>query len=226
MSAFVISRLSLSGTVYDTDLITEKIDVLSRFNQQDTSILILSDDSVSPEAVDANVLANLVFAQDNIARRMKEADFDPGSIDIIAEIIDPKHYDVVSAYSIRNVVISNRYISKMITQIGEKDALFDFYTDILAYDDGTSQEYKSKEVYIKKASSFFHTLPPACSALELIRAIFDASVDPALPPTRRNPTLLLGLVNKAGEMTLFSGDLSKIQVCIEEGDKLIVFSNH
>lgn len=217
---------TIVGTVYDNEMISEIIDKMSRASSEDTSILILSDDRVSNEAVDANVLANLVFAQDQIQRRQREEHFDPGSIDIIAEIIDPKHYDVVSTYSVRNVVISNRYISKMITQIGEKDALFDFYTDILSYDEGNEEQYESKEIYIKKASQLFHALPPACSVGRLIRGIYTASIDPSLPPRKRNPTLLLGIVKGSGDMILFSGDQTKTDVQIEEDDKLIVFSNH
>ena len=214
------------GTVYDNEMITEFIDHMSRANEEDTSILILSDDQVPGDAVDANVLANLVFAQDQIRRRMQEKDFDPGSIDIIAEIIDPKHYDVVSTYSVRNVVISNRYISKMITQIGEKDALFDFYTDILSYDEEDAVQYKSKEIYIKKASQLLNRMPPPCTVGQLIRGIYEASIDPSLPPKKRNPTLLLGVVKADGEMILFSGDQNKTSIQIEEQDKLIVFSNH
>lgn len=216
---------TVEGTVYDNDLISELIEELSRLKKEDISILILSDDTVPRDSLDANVLANLVFAQDNIGRRMQESEFDPGSIDIIAEIIDPKHYDVVSSYSVRNIVISNRYISKMITQLGEKDALFDFYADILTYDDN-SVENQSKEIYVKEASRFFKTLPPACRADELIRAIFEASVDASLPPEKINPTLLMGIVKKNGEMMLIGGDQSRIEISIEPSDKLIVFANH
>ena len=217
---------TIVGTVYDTDVITRAVDKLSRENAEDTSVLILSDDLMSNEMTDANVLANLVFAQANIKKRMEEPDFDPGSVDIIAEIIDPKHYDVVSTYSVRNVVISNRYISKMITQIGEKDALFELYCDILSYDEDNSLEYESKEIYIKKVTRFFKTLPPPCTASDLIRAVFAATSDPALPRKQRNPTLVLGYVKADGEMILFSDDQTKIEVRIEEKDKLIVFSNH
>jgi tRNA(Ile)-lysidine synthase TilS/MesJ len=43
----------------------------------------------------------------------------------------------------------------MITQIGEKEALFEFYKDILTYDIDTTGGYESKEVYAKKVSAFF-----------------------------------------------------------------------
>lgn len=43
----------------------------------------------------------------------------------------------------------------MITQIGEKEALFEFYKDMLTYVADVSDGYKSKEVYAKKVSNFF-----------------------------------------------------------------------
>ncbi len=100
-------------------------------NDEDTSILILSDDMATSDNIDANALANLVYVQDMINRKKKEnPDFNEESIDVIVEIIDPKHHDIVNSYCVNNVVISNRYISKMITQIGEKEAIYEFYTDI------------------------------------------------------------------------------------------------
>ena len=218
---------TVAGTVYDTELITKTIENFSSSNAEDTSILILSDDTVANEEVDADVLANLVYAQDLIKMRAeKDPDFDRESIDIVAEILDPKHHDVVSAYSVDNIVISNRYISKMITQIGEKDAMFNFYTDILAYDDDDEGGYQSKEIYAKKVSRFFRTIPAPCRADELIRAVYEASSDPSLPPEKHNPAMVLGYVKPGGKMVLFEGDQSKIWVELEERDKIIVFSNH
>ena len=117
--------------------------------------------------------------------RTNVPNFDTDSIDVIVEILNPKHYDLVSSYSVDNVIISNRYISKMVTQIGEKEAIFDFYNDILQYDDLDSQSYSSKEVYIKKVSTFFSELPGECTEEELIRAVWEASVHPARPDLLR-----------------------------------------
>ena len=115
-------------------------------NEEDVSVLILSDDLVSEDEIDAGMLTNLVYVQDIINDKVEaDPDFDAGSIDVIAEINDPKHHDVVSSYSVKNVVISNRYISKMITQIGEKEAIFEFYNDILTYDDD-EESFDSKEI--------------------------------------------------------------------------------
>ncbi len=222
---FVIATVAAS--IYDKDLICSTISRFVESNAEDTSVLILSDDMALNEDIDANALANLVYVQDIInTKKAADPTFDTESVDVIVEIIDPRHHDIVNSYSVNNVVISNRYISKMITQIGEKEALFDFYTDILTYDAEGSEGYQSKEIYTKKVSRLFNECPKPCTAAELIRAVYDASVDPTLPKERQNPTVALGYVKPGGRMILFEGDQANIYVSIEENDKLIVFSNH
>lgn len=222
---FVVETISAS--IYDQDIICSAIKRIVSSNTEDTSILILSDDKALNKDIDANALANLVYVQDIINEKIcSEVDFDKESIDVIVEIIDPKHHDIVNSYSVNNVVISNRYISKMITQIGEKEALFEFYKDMLTYDSDLSNGYQSKEVYAKKVSSFFDELPKPCTAAELIRAVYFASVSEKLPEEERYPTIALGYVKPGGNMVLFDGDQSKIHVKLTEKDKLIVYSVH
>lgn len=233
---------TVAADIYDRELICSTIGKIVDSNCEDTSILILSDDSALSEDIDANVLTNLVYVQDIINQNIaKDKNFKKESIDVIVEIIDPKHYDIVNSYSVNNVVISNRYISKMITQIGEKEALFDFYADILTYDENVDDGYKSKEIYTKKVvgtqhvlgsgssaetltDGLFKEMPKKCKADELVRAVYEASVDKSMPVI--NPTLTLGYVKKDGKMVLFSGDRSEITVELESTDKLVVFSNH
>ena len=223
---FVIK--TVAAELFEKDLICDSINEFLELNAEDVSVLILSDDLVTGDEVDAGMFANLVYVQDIIRDKVEaDPDFDVGSIDVIAEINDPKHHDVVSSYSVKNVVISNRFISKMITQIGEKDAIFDFYQDILEYDDDDSKDgYDSKEVYVKKAKDFFAGLPTDCTADKLIRGVFDASCDPEIPLEKQNVSVLLGIVKQSGEIQLFSGDQTMTDVMVGEKDKVIVFSNH
>ena len=222
---FVIK--TVAAELFEKDLICDSINEFLELNDEDVSVLILSDDLVPDEEVDAGTFANLVYVQDIIRDKVEaNPEFDVGSIDVIAEINDPKHHDVVSSYSVKNVVISNRFISKMITQIGEKDAIFDFYQDILKYDSDSSDGYESKEIYVKKAKDFFAGMPAECTADKLIRGVFDASYDPEIPAEKQNISIVLGIVDQDGEIKLFSGDQSKINVKVGEKDKLIVFSNH
>ena len=162
--------------------------------------------------------------QEIINRKKQEPDYRPGSIDVIVEIIDPKHHDIVNSYSVNNVVISNRYVSKMIAQIGEVDALFNFYSDILSYAD--DDESAGKEIYLKKVKDFFAEPPAPCTAAELIRAVFNASTDPSLPEAERDPAFVMGYVRPDGEMIIFEGDQTEIQVELHPDDKLLVFCSH
>lgn len=222
---------TVAANVYEKDLICETIEEFVDGNDEDTSVLILSDDNASNDDIDANALANLIYVQDIIAKKKKTIpDFDVESIDIIVEIIDPKHFDIVSSYSVNNIVISNRYISKMINQIGGKEAIFNFYTDILTYDeytnDGTDLCYESKEVYCKKVSLFFDEVPGECTQSEFIRAVWNASIDPSIPKSKRNPTIALGFVKPGGRITLFAGDMLENRMRLEKNDKVIVYTNH
>lgn len=222
---FVVNTVAAS--IYDRERICVAIEEVVSSNTEDTSILILSDDKALNKDIDANALANLVYVQDIINNRINnDENFDKESIDVIVEIIDPKHHDIVNSYSVNNVVISNRYISKMITQIGEKEALFEFYKDMLTYDTDISNGYQSKEIYAKKVSTFFDSVPKPCRAAELIRAVYMSSVSENIPLAERYPTIALGYVKPGGKMVLFSGDQSKIDVELTEKDKLIVYSVH
>lgn len=219
-----------AAEIYEKETIINTVSDFISSNEEDTSILILSDDMALNEDIDANALANLIYVRD-IINHMKEEnpDFNEESVDVVVEIIDPKHHDIINSYSINNVVISNRYISKMITQIGEKEALFDFYCDILTYDEEDSENgisYESKEIYIKKVSRFLEEVPPKMTAKEFVDALYYASVDPSIPKDQQNPTIVLGYVKPGQEMVLFKGDLAKIEVELDIKDKLVVFTNH
>ena len=130
----------------------------------------------------------------------------------------------MSSYSVNNIVISNRYISKMISLVGEKRGYL--YCEILTYGDSNTDSYMSKEVYTKKVSLFFDEIPGECTAAELIRAVWDASVDSSVPPEKRNPIIVLGYVKPGGRITVFDIDQDDITAHMEKQDKTIVFTNH
>jgi len=206
--------------ICEKDLICSTIDEFISAHNGHRCILILSNDDLSDEEIDADALTYLILVQEMINNRLlSDPDFDPNSIDMVVEILNPKNYDIVSNYSTNNIVISNRYISKIIAQIGEKEALFDLYYDILTYDDAEDEETDSKELYIKKASEYFTEIPGPCTAADLIRAVYHASPED-------NKAIVLGYLKPGGKFILFKGDQSKIDVVLSGQDKLVVFSNH
>ena len=106
------------------------------------------------------------------------------------------------------------------------NSLFNFYNDILTYDEDKSGAYESKEIYTKKVNMFFEKIPEKCSAYDLIQSIYDASTDPSFYDGNPNPTIAIGYVKPGGNMVLFGGNLMDTEVELDDNDKLIVFSNH
>ena len=213
-------RYTVPADLYDKDTIWDAIDQYISTHEGKISILVLSDDMDERNEQDSAVMTYLIYLRDIVNRRAeKDPSFDPSRIEVIYEILNPKNYDVIRSYSSKNVIISNRYISKMVAQISEKEEMFEFYSDILKYDDDITDGYESKELYVKRAGDFYAALPPQCTAYELIRATYNAS--PA-----GNRAIVLGIITEQSRMILFNGNQSDRRVELKADDKLIVFSNH
>lgn len=211
--------------ITDERMINKVITEFINLHPEDSSILILSNDNAAAEDIDAEALTFLIYAKDIIARARTNKRNEKFNIDIIVEIIDPKHYDLIKSYDISNVVISNRYISKMITQISENYALYNFYVDMMTYDDENAIGYNSNEVYIKKAGDYYSELPAkGSSLLSVIRSTYDASK--SFWSSKNDFAILLGCVDEFGHMRLFSGNLAEQKISLKTNDKLIVYSNH
>jgi len=214
-------KQAIAADIFDKGLICDAVGAfIGSGGKGDRCVMILSDDTVPDEEIDADALTYLILVQDILCRRSADdPGFDPNSVDLIVELLEPKNYDIANNYSTNNIVISNRYVSKIIMQIGEKDALFDFYEDMLTFDTPGGEPSASKELYVKKASEFFNTVPGPCTAAELIRAVYYASPED-------NKSVTLGFVRPNDEMVLFTGDQTVIHVALSGEDKLILFSDH
>lgn len=217
----------IPASIYDREKILETIRRVVRENEGNTSILILSDDNVVSDDIDSAALTYLIYVQEAISAFTADntTGVDPSKIDVIVEIQNPKNHDVVRNYNDSNIVISNRFISKMVTQISEKKTIFDFFSDILIYDDGEGDGYTSMELYVKPVSDFFTRIPGRCTAAQLIRSVYEASPE-------NNRSVTLGYVPydaqraRSGRPVIFSGDQTSIEVELRPQDKIIVFSNH
>ena len=215
----------IRAEIHEQDRICDAIGEFIDAHSSGGCILILSDDTVPDEKIDEDALTYLILVQDIINNRLvNNPALDLNGIDMIVEIVDSNNHDIVNHYNMKNIVISNRYVSKMIMQVGENEALFDFFQEILSYDEDYEDETNkvetdSKEFYIKRADAFFSEIPKPCNAAELIRAVYHASPD-------NNKSIILGYFRPDGEMVLFSGDQSKIHIAFSGHEKLILFSEH
>ncbi len=211
--------------ITDEKQITDIIRTFVYNYSENSSILILSDDMVPDEEIDAKMMTYLIYAKDviNTARKAKrDVRF---NVDIIAEVLDPRHVELIRSYDVDNVVISNRYISKMVTQIGEDFARYNLYQDIMNYDEMETDVYDGIEIYIKDAKDYFSELPPANTPVDtVIRSMYEASLRFWGKPN--DFAMLLGYIDSRGKLTLFGGDREKQTVTLTDKDKLVVFTNH
>lgn len=207
--------------IFDLGKTFEPISRLLFNTAEETSVLILSDDTELGEHADSSALMYLIYIQDFINKTLHaNPDYDKKRVNTIVEITDPGHYDIVKGYDLVEAVISNRFTGNIITQIGEKESIYEFYKDLLSYS-ADKQGGQCKKPQLKKVSSFFRELPPKCTAHELVRAVFEASVASA----KLCPALVLGYIKANGETIVFSGDLSEIDVKLEAEDKIIVYTD-
>jgi len=215
----------VAARIYDQKEITITIKDFINRHPHHSSILILSDDQVKDEDVDSNALTYLIYTKDLINKARAHKRDESFDIDIVVEILDPKHYDVIKSYDVSNVVISNRYISKMVTQISENYALYSFFTDLLNYDTKDSSDVQGKEIYIKTAGEYFDELPPKNTPVSaIIRETYRKSR--GFWGSNEDFAVLLGVVDSKGNMTLFSGPQDRQTVSLKKDDNLVMFSNH
>ncbi len=203
--------------MYHIDKTTETLRRVFVDVTEETSVLILSDDTLLAEKADSSALMYLVYIQDFIKSTLRSnPEFDQKRIKTIVELTDPGHYDIVKGYHMVDAIISNRFTGNIITQIGEKESIYEFYQDLLHY----SPQALCRKPQLKKAASFFREIPAPCTAYDLVRAVFDASSS-----DRRCPALVLGYVKPDGETVVFSGDLTEIKVSLAAEDKIIVYTD-
>ena len=187
---------------------------------EETCILILSDDTQLDENADASALTYLAYIQDFIKQTLRDnPGYDKNRVKTLVEITDPGHYDIVKGYDGVDALIGNRFTGNIITQIGEKEAIYEFYKEVLRYSDTPGAQ--SKKPQLRKVSSFFSQVPSPCTAYDLVRAVFEASASSA----EAYPALVLGYVKADRETVIFSGDLSKINVSLKAEDKVIIYTH-
>ncbi len=73
-------------------------------------------------------------------------------------LLDPRHVDIAQGYNIKNTIISNKYISRLMTQLSKDRYLYPLYEDLLTYDEDDAED-ETYEVYTYRQSIFENPLP-------------------------------------------------------------------
>lgn len=215
----------IPARINEEETISRAIGDFISAHPHNSSLLILSDDTVDAGDIDAKTMTYLIYARESFARIKEVRKNERISLDVVVEIIDPRHVDIIRSYDVHNVVISNRYISKMITQLSEDYELFNFYSDIMTYDVEESTDNEGREIYIKKAGDYFSTLPPKNTPVgDLVRTVYQKSL--GFWGNSNDFAVLLGYVDHQDRMHFFCGEEAERTVSLTYEDRLVLFSNH
>jgi len=174
-------------------------------NEKIDHIVILSEDHLSPEEYDSDVLLTLLMTQELAKKHHAE---------IIIELLDPRHYDIAQSYNVNNTIISNEYVSHMMTQLSKNRHLYDLFIDLLTYD-AYDSEQETYEVYAYPAQDILKTSLPLTfkSKADMIYSFYMSG---------EQSYILIGL-SKKDHFEIFKGDLDPEEaITIEEDDELIL----
>lgn len=222
---------------FEKRYISDRYDVLEIRNVMNTfdlseidTIVILSDDAVSSAEYDSGALISLIDINREINKLEKNK-----RPEVIVEILNPKNHEIVQQYNIDNVIVSNKYISSMVAQLGDDSSIYELIYDILTFDnelDDFEQVYSSnddsKELYIKRCGDFFETIPEFDSKAQLVYSVYMSSDKKQIP---------IGIVyadeNKnRNSVDLFdktytlSDDLDEQKkIILSPDDKLVIFAS-
>jgi hypothetical protein len=192
--------------VFMVDLVESQsiFESLSKIEKIDT-ILILSDDKQDSNDYDSDVLITLLLTQDIVKKH---------SANIVVELLDPRHNDIAKSYNVTNTIISNEYISRIMTQLSNNRSLYPLYEDLLTYDsiDSTEETY---EVYAYKAGEIFEENFPLKfdSKSDFIYSCYQST---------QQEFIVIGIV-KNHQTIIFKGNLDlKEDIIIDSKDSVIV----
>jgi hypothetical protein len=169
------------------------------------TLLLLSNDQVHPELLDANVINTLIYIESHLKR---------DDIQVIVELLDPKNDYLIKDFSIKNTIISNKIISLLLSKLALFPETAPFYEDLLTI--APSKEGKDDyAITIKKAHALMDTTFPLTfnTKKEIIKSVYESS----------NKSMILCGMYQNSQLVIFEGNLDENQpITIDGDDDLIV----
>jgi len=128
-------------TVKDDEL-ESVIDKLNK-EQFKATILLLSDELQSEDALDANVINHLIYIEGKLTS---------DKVDVVVELLDPKNDNIVKGFNIQNTIISNKMISLLLSKLALYKETAGFYEELLTIRPNQHQ-VDAQSILIKDAIS-------------------------------------------------------------------------
>ena len=182
-------------------------DLVKKLNQSQkhTTILLLSDEKQEDDALDANVIDNLIYLEGNLTNQ---------NVHIIVELLNPKNDPIVKDFNINNTIISNKIISLLLSKLALYKETAPFYEDLLTIEPDSHNEDKLS-ILIKPVSECFNEKFPLVfnSQKQVIESVYES-----LGKTY----MILGYFHHE-DLIIFEDDLHKDKlISLIETDRIIL----
>lgn len=199
-----IHRSKFQAKWIEDDNVAALVDQLNQSNKP-TSILLLSDEKQEEDALDANVIDNLIFLEGNLTNP---------NVHIIVELLNPRNDPFIKDFNINNTIISNKIISLLLSKLALYKNTAPFYEDLLTIEPDDDNEDKLS-ILIKPAEDCFEARFPISfeSKKQLIQSVYNAY---------NKSYMILGYFHRE-ELIIFENDLHEAEaITIQKNDRLIL----
>jgi len=150
---FILSSFSEYEKLYGTDFKATWIEsssiheLVKELNGKDeeVTIVLLSEEGKDPDALDANVIDQLIYLEGHLKRK---------NVDIIVELLDPKNDVIIKDFNINNTIISDKIISLLLSKMALFQNTESFYENLLTLEINEDEE-DDQEVFIREAKELY-----------------------------------------------------------------------
>jgi hypothetical protein len=209
---FILDSFSEYEKLYATEFTATWVqdedieDLVEELNKQDNevTIVLLSEELEDLEGLDANVIDQLIYLEGHLKR---------DNINIIVELLDPKNDTIIKDFDINNTIISNKIVSLLLSKLALFPDTESFYENLLTLEINEEEE-DDQEVFIRTAEELLNEPFPMSfeSKKEFINSLYH-SFDKRLIPFA---------YFHQDELVVLSDKLHETQECIIHKDDAIV----
>ena len=110
------------------------------------NVILLATDGTNPESIDAASIAGLLQVRHHL-KAVEQKQGHPPSTRVICEIMDSENIDLVLETGVKDFLISNQFISRILAQVALEPDVQDVYDDLFSPE--------GSEIYLKPVTAYF-----------------------------------------------------------------------
>ncbi len=212
--SFILDSLKQFESIYKSKFKSSYVEVheipefVKKLNEtsRPAKILLLSDENVEFDALDANIINTLIYLEGHVENP---------NVEIIVELLNPKNDIIVRGFNINNTIISNKIISLLLSKLALFKETAPFYEDLLTIE-ADENHIDKQAILIVKARDFIQADFPLSfnSKKQAIESIYNQS----------NPKQVLIGIFRNKNLIILDGDLHKEKLELLADDECVLIT--